>query len=435
MQGEEQRVTAVDIFPDLTERYRVRRTSGGPALVPKGRYLDEAYADLERRLLWPRIWQLACLTTDLPEPGDWVEYRIADQSFVVLRDLEGTVRAFHNVCPHRGFKLCEGAGSCDDGLLRCGFHGWRFDLAGPVREISSQATFGRITRDDYGLRPVRVGIWNQLVFINPELDGPDLLEFLDPIPSHFEAFELDKRICTSRFTITMPGNWKVTVDAFNEAYHLQGLHPTLVPFMDDVHTTFQVFDRGHSMMQLPLGVASPRLPPATETQVAEAFHAAYASMLGPRSNGGPDLAGGTARQYAIDRIRQRCATGGVDLSALPDDKIIDDFHYLAFPNLIFNVHAEANWIFRARPGIHPGTSLFDFFQFNRLAGGPAKGPGDHVVFPEGARIAEVIDQDLDGIGRVHAGMRSAAFEAVSLGGLECRLVAMHCELDRLLGLS
>ena len=86
----------------------------------------------------------------------------------------------------------------------------------------------------------------------------------------------------------------MTVDAFNEAYHLQGLHPTLVPFMDDVHTTFQVFDRGHSMMQLPLGVASPRLPPMTETQVAEAFHAAYASMLGPR-----------ARRWARARRRHR----------------------------------------------------------------------------------------------------------------------------------
>ena len=142
LQGEEQRVTAVDIFPDLTERYGLRTTDGGPTLVPKGRYLDEAYAELERRLLWPRIWQLACLTTDLPDPGDWIEYRIADQSYAVLRDLEGTVRAFHNVCPHRGFQLCEGSGSCDDGLLRCGFHGWRFDLTGPVREVSSRPASG-----------------------------------------------------------------------------------------------------------------------------------------------------------------------------------------------------------------------------------------------------------------------------------------------------
>jgi len=419
----------------LAERYGLHAADGGPTLVPKGRYLDEDYASLERRLLWPRVWQLACLTTDIPEPGDWVEYRIANQSYAVLRDLDGIVRAFHNVCPHRGFQLCEGAGRCDDGLLRCGFHGWRFELTGAIREISSQASFGHIARSDYGLHPVRTGIWNQLVFINPAPDGPDLLEFLDPIPGDLAPFELDKRLCTSRFTITMPGNWKVTVDAFNEAYHLQGLHPTLIPFMDDVHTTFQVFDRGHSMMQLPLGVASPRLAPSSEWEVAEAFHTAYPSMLGARSSDGPDLAGRTARQYAIDKIRQRGAAGGVDLSVLPDDKVIDDFHYLAFPNLVFNVHAEASWIFRARPGTHPGTSLFDFFQFNRLAGGAPKGLGDHVVFPEGARIAEVIDQDLDGIGRVHAGMQSAAFEAVSLGSLECRLVAMHAELDRWLGLS
>ena len=59
------------------------------------------------------------------------------------------------------------------------------------------------------------------MFINPAPDGPDLFEFLDPIPADLAPFELEKRICTSRFTISMPGNWKVTVDAFNEAYHLQ----------------------------------------------------------------------------------------------------------------------------------------------------------------------------------------------------------------------
>ena len=176
MQGEEQRVTAVDIFPDLTERYRLRTTDGGPTLVPKGRYLDEAYADLERRLLWPRIWQLACLTTDLPDPGDWVEYRIADQSYVVLRDLEGDGAGVPQRLPPPGLHSsarAQGAATtaCCAVDSTAGASTW----TGAVREISSQASFGRIRACDYGLRPVRVGIWNQLVFINPELDGPGLV--------------------------------------------------------------------------------------------------------------------------------------------------------------------------------------------------------------------------------------------------------------------
>jgi choline monooxygenase len=415
--------------------YGLQPTPGGAWRVPKGRYLDERWAELERRALWPAVWQLACPLTDVARPGDWVEYRIADESYVVLRDLDGELRAFRNACPHRGFKLCDGAGQAADGTLRCGFHGWCFDLKGPVRQVTSLAAFGRLDRDEYALRPVRVGTWAGLVFVDPVGDGPSLAEFLDVVPGELTPFELDARTCTFRCTIRMPGNWKVTVDAFNEAYHLQGLHPTLMPFMDDVHTTHRVFDRGHSMMQIPLGVASPRLGGVAETAVADAFHAAYGTMLGERPDGGPDLGAGSARDYAVGRVRARCAAGGHDISALADDQVLDDFHYLLFPNVVLNVHAEMHTVFRARPGATPGTSLFDFWLYHRLADGPPQTPADHVEFPEGARVTEVLDQDLDGIARVQAGLGTSGIDHITLGEAECRLVAMHAELDRLLGVA
>jgi phenylpropionate dioxygenase-like ring-hydroxylating dioxygenase large terminal subunit len=199
--------------------------------------------------------------------------------------------------------------------------------------VSSQQSFGRLDRDEYGLRPVRVDTWAGMVFIDPAStgEGPSLAEFLDVVPAELAPFEMDRRTLTFRCTIPMPGNWKVTVDAFNEAYHLQGLHPTLMPFMDDVHTTHRVFDHGHSMMQIPLGVASPRLGGVADADVAEAFHAAYATMLGPRPDGGLDLGGRSARAYAVARVRARCAAGGHDITALADDQVLDDFHYLVFP--------------------------------------------------------------------------------------------------------
>ena len=257
---------------DLVDRYGVRRSDDGPVTVPKARYIDAEYATLERRHLWPRVWQMACLTTDVAAPGDWIEYRMADQSIIVLRDLDGELRAFHNVCSHRGFKLCEGVGRADDGNLRCGYHGWRYDLDGAIREITSQRGFGLIERERYGLRPVRIASWEQMVFVNPAPDGMPLDEFLDPLPSELAPFALGERVCTFRCTLAMQGNWKVTVDAFNEVYHLQGLHPQLLSMMDDVHTTYQVFERGHSMMQIPLGVASPRLGGLSDEAVAEALH-------------------------------------------------------------------------------------------------------------------------------------------------------------------
>jgi nitrite reductase/ring-hydroxylating ferredoxin subunit len=426
---------------DLVDRYGVRGGDGGPVIVPKSRYVDTEYALLERRQLWPHVWQMACLTTDVAEAGDWIEYRIADQSIIVLRDLEGTLRAFHNVCPHRGFKLCEGVGQAADGHLRCGYHGWRYDLDGAVREITSQRGFGLIDRDRYGLRPVRIGAWEQMVFVNPSPHGMPLDEFLDPLPQDLAPFELGRRVCTFRCTLAMQGNWKVTVDAFNEVYHLQGLHPQLLAMMDDVHTTYRVFDRGHSMMQIPLGVASPRLGGLSDEAVAEALHQNYGSMFGARGDGPIELADGTARDYAVRRVRERCHASGVDLAALRDDQVVDDFHYLAFPNLVFNTHSEMHTLFRARPGVVPGKSSFDFFLFHRLPSGSdteglghgvAKGPLDHVDYPEGSRITEVLDQDLDGIARVHAGLLSEGIDEVSFADFECRLTAMHTELDHYL---
>jgi hypothetical protein len=175
--------------------------------------------------------------------------------------------------------------------------------------------------------------------------------------------------------------------------------------------------------------------------VAEALHKNYGSMFGERGEGPIELADRSARDYAVSRVRQRCADSDVDISDLRDDQVIDDFHVLAFPNLIFNTHSEMHTLFRARPGVVPGKSSFDFYLFHRLpstadgngfGAGHAKGPLDHIDYPEGSRITEVLDQDLDGIARVHAGLLSAGITEVSFADFECRLTAMHTELDQYL---
>jgi len=164
-------------------------------------------------------------------------------------------------------------------------------------------------------------------------------------------------------------------------------------------------------------------------------------MFGDRGDGPIELADRSARDYAVSRVRQRCIDSGVDISQLRDDQVVDDFHVLAFPNLIFNTHSEMHTLFRARPGAVPGKSSFDFYLFHRvpsgadgngLSAGHAKGPLDHVDYPEGSRITEVLDQDLDGIARVHAGLLSAGIDDVSFADFECRLTAMHTELDHYL---
>ena len=98
--------------------------------VPVERYFDPDFAELERRHLWPRTWQMACRLEEIPDPGDYVEYTIADQSVLLVRIDERTVRAYLNACRHRATELAKGSGPFPRGQIVCPFHGWRWNLDG-----------------------------------------------------------------------------------------------------------------------------------------------------------------------------------------------------------------------------------------------------------------------------------------------------------------
>ena len=152
-------------------------TRGATTAIPKERYVSREFADLEHARLWPRVWQIACTVDHVAEPGDWFEYRCGWISVVIVRGDDGVLRAFQNVCRHRGNILCEGAGA---GLteLRCPFHRWAWDLTGQLREIPSRAYFGPLTDDDTALVPVPVDTWGRLVFVNLDRDSAPLATYL-----------------------------------------------------------------------------------------------------------------------------------------------------------------------------------------------------------------------------------------------------------------
>ncbi len=103
---------------------------GGTGFVAAERYYDQGFADLERTRLWPHVWQMACRLEEIPAPGDYVEYTICDQSILLVRVDEQTIRAYFNACRHRATELAKGTGTFHDGRIICPFHGWRWDLDG-----------------------------------------------------------------------------------------------------------------------------------------------------------------------------------------------------------------------------------------------------------------------------------------------------------------
>ena len=94
-----------------------------PDRARKERYYDPDFYQMEVDLLWPRVWQMACRLEEIPQPHDFVEYQILDQSVIVVRTEDLGVRAFQNTCRHRGVRVAEGRGTCETGFI-CPFHGW-----------------------------------------------------------------------------------------------------------------------------------------------------------------------------------------------------------------------------------------------------------------------------------------------------------------------
>jgi phenylpropionate dioxygenase-like ring-hydroxylating dioxygenase large terminal subunit len=199
-----------------------------PDRVPKERYFDADFFRLEAELLWPRVWQMACRLEEIPDPGDFVEYEILDQSVVVVRTEDMAVRAFHNACRHRGVKLAEGRGSLPSGFT-CPFHGWCYSLDGDNTFVPQARTFSEhnLEPNDVNLVAVRCEPWGGCAWINLDDAAPPLRECLEPIATVLDAWKVESLQTEWWYACRLPANWKLAEEAFLEQYHVLQTHPQL----------------------------------------------------------------------------------------------------------------------------------------------------------------------------------------------------------------
>ncbi len=208
--------------------------------VPKERYTSREFLDLEMDRLWSRV-----LAGRLPRRGGGAtsattsSTRSATSRSSSCGPRPTTVKAYFNACLHRGTRLADGTGNFADGEIRCRFHAWRYDLDGRLTDVVDREEFGDRLPDGLGLAEVRCESWGGFVFVNLDPDAEPLLEFLDPLPTLLAPYHLDEMRLRGHLTTILPANWKVVVDAFNEAYHVQGTHPQLLPWTDDVSIEYE----------------------------------------------------------------------------------------------------------------------------------------------------------------------------------------------------
>jgi nitrite reductase/ring-hydroxylating ferredoxin subunit len=200
-----------------------------PDRAPKERYFDPGFYQLEVEHLWLRTWQMACRLEEISQPDQFVEYEILDQSVIVVRTEDLGVRAFQNTCRHRGVKVAEGRGSCEQGFI-CPFHGWCYGSDGTNSFVPQSRSFAahNLEPGDIDLTPVRCEVWGGCAWINLDDDAPPLRECIEPFATIMDAWQVESMRAEWWYACRLPVNWKLAEEAFMEQYHVVQTHPELV---------------------------------------------------------------------------------------------------------------------------------------------------------------------------------------------------------------
>ncbi|QYK42091.1 MAG: aromatic ring-hydroxylating dioxygenase subunit alpha [Paracoccaceae bacterium] len=198
--------------------------------LPAWTYHSPGLFALERERLFLTHWQVAGHECDIPAPGDWLAFDLLGERAVVMRGQDGVVRAFHNLCRHRGARVVDGERGHCKGAMVCPFHGWVYNLDGSLRGAARPSTFGGMDRDQFGLKPVEMEIFHGFIFLRfapgPQ---PAIATLLAPFETDFAAYRLRDvlPVQTPGWSTELPVNWKSVRDVDNEGYHVALAHPAL----------------------------------------------------------------------------------------------------------------------------------------------------------------------------------------------------------------
>jgi len=213
------------------------------------------HAELTRleieRVLKPS-WQIVCHVNSIPKPGDYETFDLGPESVLVLRDRDGSIRGFHNVCRHRGARLLDGSGSCP-ATITCPYHGWSYRHDGSLIGVPMRDSFPGLDRAAHGLRPVRVDTALGFVFVCLAGDPTPVAKTWGRLAEELAAYRLDEMVPQGPISTDVWNvDWKIAMDNYLESYHVPIGHPGLyrmfTPDYDDTATVPGVA-RGVSWMR------------------------------------------------------------------------------------------------------------------------------------------------------------------------------------------
>lgn len=408
--------------------------------IPASRYTNQAFFDLEVEKVFLKTWQWACREEEIPNPGDTYVFDLIDKSLLLTRQADGGVRAMQNVCLHRGRKLMLHNGSRSN--FKCPYHGFTWNTDGSFKECPLPWDFPQLDLQNFALPQVRVETWAGFVFVNFDPDARPLLELLDPIPRHFERWNMGDCYKAAHVAKVMPANWKASVEAFLEASHVATTHPQVSSYIADSNTQYDLLSDHVDRMMSATGYPSPQVDfgDLTEEQV-------FQHMVGTGSRAGLGETkltlkeGMTPRAYGAELSRQALLKEtGYDYSSAADAEVLDGISYQFFPNFAIWGGMGAKTCYRWRPiGRNVDKTLMEVMLYKRH---PKGGKGQPVPMrmlepdetwasaSELGFLAGVYDQDSSNLGPQQEGLKALGDQPINFGRYtELRCRNLHRMID------
>jgi phenylpropionate dioxygenase-like ring-hydroxylating dioxygenase large terminal subunit len=401
-------------------------------------YVSEEFARLERERMWPNVWLFAAREDEMPDTGDTVVFEINEKSFLLVRQKDGGVRAFYNVCLHRGRKLRTKSGNTTQ--LRCPFHGFTWRNDGSLKEIPCAWDFKHLEDQDMSLPEVRVNLWQGFVMITENNAIPEFTEWVGPVLDQYEAYDLTNRYTVMWVAKRIDANWKATAEAFMEAWHSVTTHPQLLPFLGDANSRYDLYGDNFNRAITPSGVLSPHMTGKDQQYVLDKM-AEFSGGKDARNNRrfsadaeGSDLDPADpffARKILAEANRQGfSANDGHDYSDKSDSEMLDNFTYNIFPNFAPWGGFVPALLYRWLPGDTADSCVMEI----RILAPTPKGQTrpravERVYIPDdqpfswanhimGESLAGVFDQDMSNLPHVQTGMKSSANGKMELGAYQ-----------------
>jgi phenylpropionate dioxygenase-like ring-hydroxylating dioxygenase large terminal subunit len=373
------------------QRYEQKQNlEGFPGLpeIPAARYTDPVFYELEKKHLWRTRWLIAGHVDDVPEKGSYKLWQELGEPILIIRGKDNHIRAFYNTCQHRGASVVKG--NCGKTtMLTCQYHHWTYDLTGELVFVPWEHEFPCLDKSKRSLVSIRCETWGNLIFINLDPNAEPLQNYLGPLEEDFNDFDLDRVKLFHKVSHDLRCNWKVLVDAFQENYHFEAVHPQTINLMlDNRRQHVAMFKNGHSRL-----VPRKRTDTALEAQVLDRGR----KTEDPR--------------HEITREGSRT--------------------YMVFPNIIAAM-AETQWFLMAFWPTGLNTSRLETYYL---------APPEHAD-PDSKECQEVIKsfeyvtvEDVSNLVAVQQSMETDAFRSIPLCTMERRIYQHHEEIDRIIGVD